>query len=282
MKTKSLIVLFIIFLFMGFNVGNLKIIHNGNKLKSFDKMVDMLKHYDVVFVGEQHTDPKAHFVELELLKKLYAKKKGKIILSLEMFERDVQGILNQYLEGKISEEEFLKNSRPWKNYPTDYKPMIEFAKEKGIKVIASNVPRRYAAMVARNGLAILNTLRPEERRLIAKTIYFDYPQYRKLFYKTMESMGGPMGKHGASKFKEKFYKAQCVKDSTMAESIFREMKKNPGFLILHINGSFHSDYKLGTAAVLKTLFSEVKIANIKVLPSDKVNVENKIADFIVY
>ncbi len=282
MKTKSLIALFIIFLFMGFSVGDLKIIHNGKRLKSFNEMIALLENVNVVFVGEQHTDPKAHFVELELLKKLYAKKRGKIILSLEMFERDVQSILNQYLEGKISEEEFLKNSRPWKNYPTDYKPMIEFAKEKGIKVIASNVPRRYAAMVARNGLAVLNNLKPAERRLIAKTIYFDYPQYRKLFYKTMEAMGGPMGKHGAFKFKEKFYKAQCVKDSTMAESIYREMKKNPGFLILHINGSFHSDYKLGTAGVLKTLFPEVKIANVKVLPSDEEKLENKIADFIVY
>ncbi len=274
----SLIILVVVF----FTVGDLKIIGKKGKVSDFDTFLNSLKQADVVFIGEQHTDPKAHFVEFEVFKGLYRKLNGKIILSLEMFERDVQKTLDLYLKGKISEEEFLKNSRPWKNYKTDYRPLIEFAKEHKVKVLAANVPRRYAAMVARGGLKALEQLKPEERKYISKKIYYDYPEYRKLFYKTMEEMGGPMGKHGASKFKEKFYKAQCVKDSTMAESICMTYKSNKGFLILHINGSFHSDYKLGTAAVLKTLCPELIIKNIKVLPEMKKEIKNNIADYIVY
>ncbi len=274
----SLIVLLVVF----FTIGNLKIIGKKGKVPNFDTFLNSLKQADVVFIGEQHTDPKAHFVELEVLKGLYKKLNGKIILSLEMFERDVQKLLDSYLKGEITEEEFLKNSRPWKNYKTDYRPLIEFAKKHNIRVLAANVPRRYAAMVARGGLKALEKVKPEEREYIAKKIHYDYPEYRKLFYKTMEKMGGPMGRHGASKFKEKFYKAQCVKDSTMAESICRTYKSNKGFLILHINGSFHSDYKLGTAAVLKTLCPEVIIKNIKVLPEGEREIKNNIADYIVY
>jgi len=282
MMKKITLLILTVSLLMFFSVGDLTIIGKKGKVSDFNTFLDSLKNANVVFIGEQHTDPKAHFVEFEVFKGLYTKTKGKIILSLEMFERDVQSILNSYLNGKISEEEFLKNSRPWKNYKTDYRPLIEFAKKNKIKVLAANVPRMYAAMVARGGLKALDKVKPEERKFIAKKIYYEYPQYRKLFYKTMEEMGGPMSKHGASKFKEKFYKAQCVKDSTMAESIFNLHKKNPEFLIVHINGSFHSDYKLGTAAVLKTLCPKINLVNIKVYPDKEKKVNNKIADYIVY
>ena len=281
MRKRLIVFALLSLLFFFFTSNTLTIIHNSKKIP-FTLMIKSLKDADVVFVGEQHTDPKAHFVELEVFKALYHLKKGKIILSLEMFERDVQPILNLYLEGEITEEEFLKSSRPWNNYKTDYRPLVEFAKEKGIRVIASNVPRRYAAMVSRKGLAILKEIPEKERKFIAAKIYYEYPKYRELFYKTMKAMGGPMGRHGASKFKEKFYKSQCVKDSTMAESISKIIKNYPDYLILHINGSFHSDYKLGTAAVLKTLNPKVKIINIKVLPDNKNDVENKIADYIVF
>ena len=75
------------------------------------------------------------------MKKLYKKYGSRLVLSMEMFEKDNQEKVNDYLAGKITEEEFIKTSRPWPRYITDYKPMIEFAKAHKIPVIASNIPR---------------------------------------------------------------------------------------------------------------------------------------------
>ncbi len=283
-KSIIIIVLAIGLIFASFS--NLNILTNTGKKADFNKMINTLsENSEIVFIGEKHNDPKAHLVELEVLKALFKQTKGDIIFSLEMFERDVQGILDKYLKGEIDEKSFLEKSRPWPNYKTDYRPLIEFAKKKGIKVIAANVPRRYAAMVSHGDLKVLDKLKPEERKFIAEKIYIEYPEYRKNFYNAMEMMTGKMKKHGIAKMKELFYRAQCVKDSSMAESILRVHKKYPKKLILHINGEFHSDYKLGTAAVLKTLCPEIKIMNIRVFPENNYKYDKrdeKIADFIIY
>ena len=57
-----------------------------------------------------------------------AKERRPVALSLEMFERDVQTVLDEYLAGLISERHFLLSSRPWKNYETDYRPLVEYAR----------------------------------------------------------------------------------------------------------------------------------------------------------
>ncbi len=274
-----LIILFLFFSVPRFSIYNI----TQQKETDFRTMVEYLKNQNVVFVGEYHNSKTAHEFELEIFKGLYKARRGKLILSLEMFERDVQEILNKYLSGEIDEKEFLKNSRPWKNYPTDYRPLIEFAKKNKIKVVAANVPRRYAAMVARGGLEALLKLSPNEKPFVAKKVYYDFPRYKKLFYETMEKMrGGMMKAHG--KMKENFYLAQCLKDSTMAESILNALNENKGYLVLHINGCFHSDYKLGTAGVLLRMNKNLKISNIKVINPEEINEYKKsdIADYLVW
>lgn len=111
--------------------------------ESFEGLID----FDVVFVGEVHGSRFAHKAELTLLTGL-SQRDPNLVLALEMFERDVQDILDAYLKGDISEDQFLEQSRPWPNYQDDYRPLIELGKRKGIPVIAANVPRRVAAAVA--------------------------------------------------------------------------------------------------------------------------------------
>jgi uncharacterized iron-regulated protein len=86
----------------------------------------------------------------------------KAVLSLEMFERDVQTVINEYLKNQITETHFLAASRPWANYKTDYRPLVEFAKEKNLEVVAANAPRRYVNMVTRLGRASLDLLSPKQ------------------------------------------------------------------------------------------------------------------------
>ena len=128
---------------------------------------------DVVFLGEQHDDPVAHAIEAEVFRRVYAEyaAKRKVTLSMEMFEQDVQIVLNEYLSGLITEKQFLDSSRPWGNYKTDYRPLVEFAKEKRLEVVAANGPRRYVNMVSRGGRDTLNGLSKDAKKWLPPLPY---------------------------------------------------------------------------------------------------------------
>src|SRR5262245_14317540 len=123
----------------------------------FEMLMANLAKADVVLVGEEHDDPATHRLELAILEGL-ARRRGSVIVSMEMFERDTQAAVDDYLAGGINESEFLKISRPWPNYATDYRPLVEFARMKGWHVLAANVPRQYASAVARGGTSVLDKL----------------------------------------------------------------------------------------------------------------------------
>ncbi len=123
----------------------------GKKVK-YDKMLKELVEADIIFFGELHTDPIAHWLQLELTKDLFQQKKEALVLGAEMFEADNQLILSEYLEGIYAADKFEAEMRLWGNYQTDYKPLVEFAKENKVPFIATNIPRRYASVVTRKGL----------------------------------------------------------------------------------------------------------------------------------
>ena len=101
----------------------------------FESMLADLARADVVFVGEQHDDPNTHRLELAIVEGLL-RRRAPIVIGMEMFERDVQPVLDQYLAGTIPEEQFLKESRPWPRYATDYRAIVELAR-RGVTVDAS-------------------------------------------------------------------------------------------------------------------------------------------------
>ncbi|HEX6940975.1 MAG TPA: ChaN family lipoprotein [Longimicrobiales bacterium] len=208
-------------------------------------LADRAAAADVIFFGEQHDDAGAHRLEYALLEAL-AGRRDPVVLSLEMFERDVQPVLDDYLAGRISEEDFLAASRPWPNYATDYRPLVELARARGWPVIAANVPRRYAALVADGGLDTLRSLPPGERdAYIAASIECPRDAYYARF---LGAMGAHPGAGAAEARMLRYYQAQCVKDETMAESIVAARAKWPGAPVLHVTGAFHSDYGHGIPA----------------------------------
>jgi uncharacterized iron-regulated protein len=130
---------------------------------TLDDVVAAMDAVEVVFVGEQHDDPVAHYLQAELLQRAFVRQAraaaGRpVALSLEMFARDVQLILDEYLTDMITESHFLRSSQPWQNYETDYRPMVEFAKAHRLPVLAANAPRRYVNRVSRLGSASLDSL----------------------------------------------------------------------------------------------------------------------------
>jgi uncharacterized iron-regulated protein len=263
------------------------------RFTDFESMLADLTSADIAFLGEQHDDPGTHRLETATLEGL-ARRRSNVVLALEMFERDVQPQLDRYLAGTLAEKDFVASSRPWPRYATDYRPMVEFAKAWKWPVIAGNIPRKYASMIARGSLTTLDTLSPANRAFAAKQFSCEHDEYWDRFAKEMGDMSG----HGPEAAKqspeekaaalEKIYQSQCAKDETMGESI--AMAYNavpPQALVVHVNGSFHSDYRLGTAERARRNLKGKRIVVVNFAPVADLDAANadelrKIGDYVVF
>ncbi|WP_333879111.1 ChaN family lipoprotein [Flavobacterium sp.] len=220
----------------------------GKKV-SYAKLLKSAVNSDVVLFGEYHNNAIAHWLELELTKDVATKKE--MVLGAEMLEADNQKQLNQYLNDEINQKQLDSTARLWSNYKTDYKPLVDFAKENKLPFIATNIPRRYASLVSKKGLEALETLTEEEKSWIAPLpIPFDanLPGY--------VNMMKMMGDHASPNMP----KAQAVKDATMAHFILKHLKNNAVFI--HYNGTYHSENFEGIYWYLKKSKPELKITTI--------------------
>jgi uncharacterized iron-regulated protein len=218
-----------------------RIVHSrtGKEL-TLTQLADELAGRDVVYLGELHDNAAGHQAYAELAK-LLADRRPDFVLSMEMFERDVQGVVNDYLRGRIDEAAFLKHSRPWKNYARDYKPLLELARERKVDVIAGNLPRPVASRVASKEGCV--------SPFLPRTTTAPFDRYWELFGEAMKGHPGADGAD-AAEVAARMYRAQCAKDDAMAEGIADYLATHPHRqpLVIQCNGSFHSDYGLGTAA----------------------------------
>jgi uncharacterized iron-regulated protein len=252
------------------NDDNYRIFDAGGNPTNIDKLIEEIGKSDVVFLGEQHDDTVAHALQLKIFISLHEKygSQRKPVLSMEMFERDVQTVLNEYLKNQISETHFLSSSRAWGNYKTDYRPLIEFAKEKNIQVIAANAPRRYVNMVSRLGRDSLEQLSPEAKKWLAPLPFGEpSPAYAKKFNALMGSQTEVINPHNP------MLASQTLWDATMAYSIAEKLRQNKKALILHLNGSFHTENRLGTVEHLLKNRPKTKILVVTM------RYENNFADF---
>ena len=207
-----------------------RIMNNEGKKIKYEKMLKEISEADVVFFGELHNNPICHWLQYELTKDLYAATDSNLVIGAEMFERDNQLILNEYLAELISESSYKKEARLWPNYKTDYAPLVEFAKENDIEFVATNVPRRYASLVYKKGFEGLEVLEPEAKVYLAP-LPIEYDAELPGYVKMLEMSGG----HGG----DNLPKAQAIKDATMAFSI-AEYSGNDK-LFVHYNGTYHSE-----------------------------------------
>jgi uncharacterized iron-regulated protein len=252
----------------------------GKKADYGDMLKEVLKA-DVIFFGELHDNPVAHWLELEITKSIFSSKGKDLILAAEMFETDNQILIDDYFSGVIKESSFENEVRLWNNYKTDYKPLLDFARTNGLMFVASNIPRRYASVVSSGGFEALQNISPEGLKYIAPLpIEYD-PDLP--CYKDMLSMGSSIGGPMAQKVSENLPKAQAIKDATMANSIVKY--RQPSQTVIHYNGSYHSDRYMGIIWYLNKYQPGLKIATITTVLQDdidRMNEESKgLADFVI-
>ena len=232
----------------------------NQKLIAAEDIINNMDNADVLFFGEEHNDSTCHLLEFVLFSKIASKYPGNSALSMEMFETDCQNVLSEYLNGLIREKNFINEARAWHNYK-DYRPLIELAKTQHIAVVAANAPARYVNMVNRTGLDGLQNLGEIGKSWLpplpidtASGAYYE---------KFLEVMGGHNAMGGMQ-----MYQAQNLWDATMAWSMTRFLKKHRNYKLFQVNGGFHTEEKLGTAAQLARYAPKLKILNIACFSDD--------------
>ncbi|MBW3518490.1 ChaN family lipoprotein [Flavobacterium sp. NKUCC04_CG] len=244
---------------------------NG-KQTTYKKLIKEASQKDVVLFGEYHDNSIVHWLQLKMAQNLVGQRS--LILGAEMFEADNQVGLNQYLSGEVDQKGMDTLVRLWNNYKTDYKPLVDFAKAKQLRFIATNVPRRYASKVFKEGVASLGLLSAEEKKWMAP-LPFPYDKNLPGYLKMME-----MFEDHAN---DNLPKAQAIKDATMA--YFIQLNHLPNSLFLHFNGSYHSDNFEGINWYLNRYNSDLKVLTISTVSQENLSKLDKEnlgkADYII-
>lgn len=229
---------------------------------SLTAVVEAARNAEVVLLGEMHDDRIGHALQHEVFRRLVdgpaadvaaasapgAGGDGRVVLSLEMFERDVQHVLDEYLSGLITEEHFLKSARPWPFYEEDYRPLLELARARGLRVVAANAPRRYVNRVTREGPWSLDALSAQAKSTLPPLPYAPpSAAYRARFEEEMARHRPPTGDEARDTTGTPRYaaEAQALWDAAMAYSIVESLLRHPDARVVHLVGSFHISRGLG-------------------------------------
>lgn len=243
----------------------------GKKVK-YSKMIKALEGSQIILFGEYHNNPIAHWLQYEVTNSLL--KTNKLVLGSEVMEADNQEELNQYLAGEINAQGLDSLARLWPNFRTDYKPLVDLAKDNKLAFVAANIPRSFAKLVYQGGFEALDTLSDQQKAWIAPLpILYDpeLPGYVEM----LNMMGG----HGG----ENLPKAQAIKDATMAHFILANYQPDQTFI--HYNGAYHSNNYEGILWYLKQAkpdYRYITISTVSQADISKLEDENKgLADFII-
>jgi len=304
-----------------------RVFRGDGRAASLDDVVASFDAADIVLIGEAHDDPVAHQLELYLLIRAHqrcsatpdarpdartltlagngtgaAPRRRRLILSLEQFERDAQTVLDEYVGGTIREHDLLLDARPWANYGDDYRPLVEYAKRSGLRVLAANVPRRYVSLAGKHGLGELPALvAPAGRHLLPplplSAVSADYRAHfawahgsaagsaltaAELAAHEGASAGAGAGAEGCPYIgltakQDSLLDPIMLWDAGMADAISRAAHVGPGeelndALVLHVCGSFHSEYGLGICEFLGAMgVGRERVCVVTIYPREQID-----------
>jgi len=258
---------------------------NINRVISYSQGFQQLTKARVVYLGETHDSAEDHRLQLQIIQQLY-KKNSKLAIALEMFQRPYQSIVNDYLAGKIDEQELLEKTEYKKRwgYPWQYyAPIVQFAKAKKLPVLALNTPTEITRQVAKNGLDSL-TLKQSKFIPPLSEIRTDNAEYRQLMLGIFQQHQADA--QGNSPDFERFLQAQVLWDETMAEGIAKFIQANPGYQVVVLVGQGHIVYNYGIPSRVARRVKRLSFSQSSVLLStdldEKSDNKPPIADFIFW
>jgi uncharacterized iron-regulated protein len=253
---------------------------NDRQIADYDQMIKDLVISDMVFFGEYHNNPISHWMQLKMSKSFFKIKEANLFFGAEMFESGNQLVINEYLKGLYTDDKMTPEiTQLWSNYQTDYKPLVDFAKENNLRFIATNIPRRYASMINKMGIKALKELSPEALALIGPDIEKYFDPTAKAYAEMANNMGGHIPQNMLN-----MQTAQASKDATMAYFSIKNL--NPDALLFHFEGSYHSNYQQGIIWWVNKIKPGLKIKSITTVMQSEwnkmtTNEKSTIANYII-
>jgi uncharacterized iron-regulated protein len=264
-----------------------RVYDGAGRVSSLDALLVAAVADEVLLIGEEHDDRVGHAVELRLLAGAYARVRGHprdMILSLEMFERDVQYVVDEYLLDLISEEHFLASARPWDEYGLAYRPLVEFAKAHGVRVLAANAPRRYVSRVTAEGPGALPALSTLAQSFLPP-LPFPGPseRYREEWERLMSADSTQAHGHAPG---SNALQAQALWDAAMGDAIATALIGDPDALVVHVAGAFHVAHGTGIPELVEgyrpgTRVTTVVMREVEDVDAWRDNEHGDLADFVV-
>ncbi len=241
---------------------------------SIDRIVPDLAGSRIVYVGEAHDNYAHHQKQLEIIRELYALHPD-LAIGLEQFQQPFQGALDEYITGKLTEKEMLHRTEWYDRWRFDYRlyrPILTFARENRIPVIALNVSREITDKVSSQGL---EGLTPEERTSLPATLDDSDPAYRARIQEAFDHHPN----HGERKF-ERFLQVQVLWDEGMAVRVADYLKQHPAYKMVVLAGSGHLVYGQGIPNRVSRRLPDA--ASRIALPAESVDAELGIADYLLF
>ncbi len=243
------------------------------KAVSFEELIDRIAAVDLVFVGEVHDNPEHHLIQTQILQALYARR-GRLTVAIEYLPSSTQEVIDRYLDGHLTEHEFLAQSAWEDTWGYDYylyRPLILAAKQNGCRVIALNAPPEIVRKVARHGL---ESLSDDERAELPPDIDLDHKAHRAYLREVYQQHA-----HDRLKHFEYFYEAQCVWEDTMAHRLAVYLAQTPG-LVVAFTGNGHIVNKYG---IPDRTAKRVPVSMITIVPfplHEGVDIKKETADYV--
>ncbi len=204
-----------------------------------------IRDYNVIIVPEYHTDMQYHQKQLDVIKE-YHKYNNKIIIAMEMFQQPFQIYIDKYINGEISEEEFLEKTEYKKRWGYDfkyYKDILNYARENKIPVYALNIPTELLKEIKEKGIEnISSTYLPKP-----------LPKYTQ---EEIETIDDALKEHKNIKNKKAFFDIQLAWDYSMAYKIYSLVKENPDKKVIVLIGEGHAKT---VKRFIENLDSKIKI-----------------------
>ena len=240
-------------------------------LRKLPDVIESAAAKKIVYVGEYHDRFSNHSIQLQIIRALQSRN-ARFAIGMEMFQRPFQKTLDDYISGVIDEREFLNRSEYFKRWGFDYnlyKPVLDFARQAGVPVIALNLRKEITEKVSKEGM---DALTDEERKDLPRETDFSDEDYRHRIRQAFDQH-----KNAESKSFDFFLQAQVLWDETMAESIDEYFKKNPDHQMAVIAGGGHLAYGSG---IPKRTFRRNGLSYTIILNDG--DIERNIADFIIF
>ena len=244
-------------------------IRNSPDLKS---LIPELAQNQVIYVGEIHTRYDHHLTQLEIIQRLHAIHPD-LVIGMESFQKPFQSHLDSYIRGELDEQEMLRQTEYYERWRYDYRlyaPILRYAREQAIPVLALNIPTELSRKVGRSGL---DSLSEAEREQLPEDIDRTDKAYETRLKEIFSQHSG-----GQAENFDNFLTAQLMWDEGMAQTVADYLEAHPEAKMVVLAGRGHLAYGSG---IPKRVTRRVAVNSAIVLNSWEGTIQPGLADILL-